>query len=197
MCRCWFRPIATAPIVAVDSTKHKYFRIRPATPEDIGKIGDGGIRDLYNAARRHARADGQSPLSPPSYAQWEAQMARQAVGDSAVQLLVAEGTQGQILGFIQANHRKDADFTTLNKLVVTPEAQGSGIGRKLLENVRSEAKRQGKKELHVSAEHGAGHASGFYQQLGFAVTHTRQSQGGLAVDELTLPINALSAGHSR
>ena len=165
-------------------------RIRAALPDDIREAGENGIRDLYNKARRHARANDQSPLSPPSYAQWEAQMTRQEAGDKTVQLLVAEDTAGRIVGFTQASHRDGKDFTTLGKLVIDPDVQGAGIGSKLLEKVHQQAKHQGKAEIHVSAQHGEGNASGFYQGLGFGVTGTRNTQGGLAVDELSLDLSA-------
>lgn len=172
----------------------KPFRIREAAPADIGEKGEGGIRDLYNAARRHERSEGRSPLAPPQYGSWVGAMERQADGKPANQVLVAEDTKGNIVGFALAHHGKNLEHSTIGKLVIDPEYQGQGMGRKLLEKIQIASRQQGKNEIRVCAEHGEGRASEFYQRLGFEVEGRYTTDGGIRVDKLVCPTRL--SGHT-
>lgn len=154
--------------------------IRPATPADIRARGEHGIRDLFNAVRRDERHQGRSPLAPPQYGAW----ARAMTGDH-YQVLVAE-KDGEIVGFCLATHLKNEAATTLGKLFTAPETHG--LGRAFIDAVKADAAACGKTEIRATAEAGEGHASGFYRHLGFRVTATETTPGGLKKDHLSISI---------
>lgn len=169
----------------------KHVRIRTAASSDIRERGELGIRDLYNEVRRSERAQGRSPLAPPHYVSWTKAFERK---DGSVTALIAQDTKGKIVGFALATHSRRDDSSTLYKLVIAPEAQGMGLGKRLVEKVVAAAKHQGKSILHVSAEHGEAHASGFYQSLGFECEGTKESKQGVGIDSLTLKVENFSGG---
>lgn len=171
-----------------------HFRIRPATPDDIRESGALGIRDLYNEVRRAERQAGRSPLAPPHYAGWAKTMDR---SDGSSTVLVAENPSGKIIGFALAIHSRRDNTSTLHKLVIAPEAQGSGLGTQLMGKVAEAAKRQGKTSLQVSAEQGEDRASGYYQSLGFTRVASKVTAGGVAVDQLAINPAQWQTGRAR
>ncbi len=84
--------------------------------------------------------------------------------------LIAE-KDGISLGFIHARERGDEISEeicgTVPLLAVTEQAQGTGIGKMLMEAAENWAKAQGFRLLHLEVFSANNHAKDFYQKLGF------------------------------
>lgn len=88
-----------------------------------------------------------------------------------VRLLIADG-DGEPLGF--ALYRTVVDDSELLLLAVSPEAQGKGIGRKLLEQFIGEAKKNGASRIHLEVRDG-NPAIRIYEAAGFAPAGRRRN----------------------
>jgi ribosomal protein S18 acetylase RimI-like enzyme len=89
----------------------------------------------------------------------------------AVQItLIAEKNEVP-LGFIHACEHKDGISGelcgTVTLLAVSPNAQGMGIGKILMEKAEGWAKEQGYRLLHLEVFANNDNARGFYQNIGF------------------------------
>ncbi|MEX0298640.1 MAG: N-acetyltransferase family protein [Kordiimonas sp.] len=84
--------------------------------------------------------------------------------------LVAE-KEGVALGFVHAREREDElsgeHCCTIPLLAVAENAQGKGVGKKLMEAVETWSKEQGFRLLHLEVFATNNQAKGFYQELGF------------------------------
>jgi len=83
-------------------------------------------------------------------------------------LIVAE-LLGRIVGFQEYRHLKDKPVTTLYHKAVVPEYRRRGIGKKLVQFVRNEAKTIGIKELSVKCVEDLP-ANIFHKKCGFELT---------------------------
>ena len=80
---------------------------------------------------------------------------------------VAEGPDGRILGFACARFEDQA--LHLHEISVRREAQGQGVGRKLLQQVVVAARHAGARELTLTTFADVPWNAPFYAQLGFEV----------------------------
>ena len=71
----------------------------------------------------------------------------------------------ELIGFVDYRHRRDHQ-TTLYHILVSPEWQGRGIGRKLIEALRTEAIAKGKSYILLKCPENLD-ANFFYEGLGF------------------------------
>lgn len=80
---------------------------------------------------------------------------------------VAEGPDGRILGFACARFEDQA--LHLHEISVRREAQGQGVGRKLLQQVADAARQAGVRELTLTTFADVPWNAPFYARLGFEV----------------------------
>ena len=80
---------------------------------------------------------------------------------------VAEGPDGRILGFACARFEDQA--LHLHEVSVRREAQGQGVGRKLLQQVADAARHAGARELTLTTFADVPWNAPFYARLGFEV----------------------------
>lgn len=83
-------------------------------------------------------------------------------------------SNGRILGFVEYRHRQD-DQTTLYNIVVIPEYQRTGIGRKLIQALIAEARRLEKQRISLKCPSGLT-ANEFYRTLGFQLYQTESGK---------------------
>lgn len=88
-----------------------------------------------------------------------------------VKLLAAEG-DCDLLGF--ALYRTVLDDAELLLLAVSPAAQGTGIGRKLLGQFIDDAKKKGASKVHLEVRDG-NRATRFYEAAGFVPAGRRRN----------------------
>lgn len=127
--------------------------IRPATPEDVSAIV-------------------AVQLKIPQAAQWQASDYRRLAGDPSGLLLVAEGAQGQILGFAAA--RRVADEAELQNLAVHPEHQRHGIGQALLDGVHCRLHTAGTNRVYLEVRPSNQSALALYLSAGYTLAGRRQ-----------------------
>ena len=75
--------------------------------------------------------------------------------------------ENRIIGFVSVAEVDDASIVVA--LGVLPQFQGSGVGKRLIEEVESESKQKKKKRLLVSTSNDDLPALAFYQSLGFQI----------------------------
>ena len=107
-----------------------------------------------------------------------------------VTLMVADGGS-ELLGF--ALYRIVLDDAELLLLAVSPEAQGNGIGRKLLGQFIDDAKKKGASKIHLEVRDG-NRATRIYEAAGFAPAGRRRNyyrgSDGQQYDALTFVLGA-------
>ncbi|MFJ4430364.1 GNAT family N-acetyltransferase [Pseudomonas sp. NPDC089395] len=149
--------------------------VRPARHEDVPH--------LMTIERSAAQAFAQRPELA-----WLAQgevldgATHQAFIDSRCSW-VAEKAQGQLLGFICASLQDQA--LHIEELSVRLEAQGQGIGRRLLDEVVAVARRSGLQQLTLTTFTDVPWNAPFYARYGFEVS---------AHDQLSARLSAVMAG---
>ncbi|MBN8956806.1 MAG: N-acetyltransferase [Rhizobiales bacterium] len=145
--------------------------IRPAGPADIP-----AITPIYAHAVRHGTASFE--LEPPT----EAEMARrqQALLDGDFPYLAAEA-DGTLVGYAYAGAyrpRLAYRFSVENSVYVTPEMQGRGVGRMLLEALIVAAEGRGFRQMIAVIGDSANAPSiGLHRALGFRMIGTIESVG--------------------
>ncbi len=140
--------------------------VRPATADDLPFI-----RSL---AERFASVG--TPAWRDTEQMWEFhQQSAEEVGDAIETrdlVLIAEDEQKTRLGFIHATH--STDFFTqepqgyIADLAVSAQAEGKGVGRKLMEQAEVWARTQGYRLLALDVFAFNAHARAFYTHLGYA-----------------------------
>jgi GNAT superfamily N-acetyltransferase len=87
-------------------------------------------------------------------------------------MLVAEGADGALCGFVTADHRFDTALASpgllIGDLFVAVDARRRGIGRALMANLAAEAKACGARFLSWDADVGDAEAIAFYKAIGAA-----------------------------
>jgi ribosomal protein S18 acetylase RimI-like enzyme len=94
-------------------------------------------------------------------------------------VFVAEGADREVLGFVTVSlgqHWAGDTDVYIGELVVHPEAEGRGVGRKLVQRVERWARERG--HATVTLETGAANVAArrFYQALGFREEEVRLSK---------------------
>ncbi len=145
-------------------------RVRPARLEDRAFVVD--------LAPRVAEPGRPDRRPPEEVAEGERRLARQvteARPENAA-LLVAEGQDGTRHGYIYLTTVIDFFAGTeqgrVVSLVVTPESEGCGVGRALMEAGEAWARRRGYPSMILNVFTGNTRAGGFYECLGY-VEETR------------------------
>jgi len=96
---------------------------------------------------------------------------------SAMTLIVAEGSDGDVLGLASISRRPQlrltADLITIDELVVADRARGRGVGRALLEHVKSMAQDTGARRLELETNRAReSYRRGFYAKNGFTEAYS-------------------------
>ena len=89
-------------------------------------------------------------------------------------LLIAEQTNGELLGFIHYRHRRDMQ-TTLYEICVVQSFRRRGVGRALVEALAREAAQLRKTCIQLRAPVGIA-ANAFYQMTGFVLNRTESGR---------------------
>ena len=96
-------------------------------------------------------------------------------GGTDYRFVVDEGAEGALLGYacFGATPMTEGTFD-LYWIVVEPASKRGGVGRRLLERVEAELRRDGARLLRVETEGGEAYAAtrGFYQRVGYEVLAT-------------------------
>jgi PhnO protein len=92
-------------------------------------------------------------------------------------LYVAVGSETEIVGFISCKgqsllHHEGLVFE-IQELIVTAAHQGRGVGRKLIDVLKSELTRLEAKSLEVTSNKRRKEAHAFYQSVGFLNSHEK------------------------
>lgn len=93
----------------------------------------------------------------------------EAMDEAGHAVLVAE-LAGTIVGFVTlspGSHWSGAVEPSIGELVVTPQAEGRGIGTALVEAVLARARSDGHRRISVSTGAANARARGLYRRLGF------------------------------
>ena len=90
------------------------------------------------------------------------------------ELLVAVNLSNSLIGLVQYRHRIDGQ-TTLYNIVVAPELQGIGIGRSLIDALKSEVKELGQKRILLKCPVDLP-SNEFYRIYGFQLIATEEGK---------------------
>jgi len=142
--------------------------IRPATPEDAGRIADLWRR----MAEQHHAYDAEAwDFSPSAAEDWRADFAERVTRTEMI-CLVAAAPDGRLAGFTQCCVRENPPVFSVRRkaevwdLVVHPDFRRQGVGRRLMEATFDALREAGCGEvsLHVAEANCA--AAALYESLG-------------------------------
>jgi ribosomal protein S18 acetylase RimI-like enzyme len=142
-------------------------RIRPAHSNDVAAI----VAMLADDALGRGRERIEDPL-PPSYFQ-----AFEAVGrDPNIQLVVAEGEGGEVVGCLQlcilpGLSSQGASRALIEDVRVASHCRSRGIGEQLVQWAVTEARGKGCRLVELLTHNTRVDAQRFYKRLGFAASH--------------------------
>lgn len=108
---------------------------------------------------------------------------RHAVRSPTIDLLVAEGGGGGVLGYALVQRRTNSRIGHLNSIAVGPGAAGKGLGRALLEAAEAAARRKGCTVLRLEVRPENRAAQKLYETSGyrrFAVAEDYYEDGAAA-----------------
>ena len=139
--------------------------IRRAGPDDLAAVR-AIVREAY---AKYVSRIGREP--GPMRSDYAALLARGAIH-------VAE-RDGVVLGLVVLLAEPDAML--LDNVAVAPEAQGSGLGRMLLDFAEGEARRRGRECIRLYTHATMTENIALYQARGYAETHRATEDGLLRV----------------
>jgi ribosomal protein S18 acetylase RimI-like enzyme len=142
-------------------------RIRPAQGNDVAAI----VAMLADDALGRGRERLEDPL-PPSYFQAFERVER----DPNIQLVVAEGEGGEVVGCLQlcilpGLSSQGAWRGLIEDVRVASHCRSRGIGEQLVQWAVAEARGKGCKLVELLTHHTRVDAQRFYERLGFARSH--------------------------
>jgi GNAT superfamily N-acetyltransferase len=141
------------------------FEIRPAVLEDAA-----GIRALTRAAyAKWVALIGREPL--PMQADYE-----RAVVMHTIDVLIVDGA---LVGLLETILRPD--HLWIENVAVTPEQQGRGFGRLLLDHAEKRALRSGRTEIRLLTNQAFAANLELYAKRGYSVNRTEPFRGGTTV----------------
>jgi GNAT superfamily N-acetyltransferase len=141
------------------------FEIRPAVLEDAA-----GIRALTRAAyAKWVALIGREPL--PMQADYE-----RAVVMHTIDVLIVDGA---LVGLLEMILRPD--HLWIENVAVTPEQQGRGFGRLLLDHAEKRALRSGRTEIRLLTNQAFAANLELYAKRGYSVNRTEPFRGGTTV----------------
>jgi ribosomal protein S18 acetylase RimI-like enzyme len=142
-------------------------RIRPARNSDIAAI----VAMLADDALGRGRERIEDPL-PPSYLQAFERVER----DPNIQLVVAEGEGGEVVGCLQlcilpGLSSQGASRALIEDVRVAAHCRSRGIGEQLVQWAVAEAQSKGCKLVELLTHNTRIDAQRFYKRLGFQASH--------------------------
>jgi ribosomal protein S18 acetylase RimI-like enzyme len=142
-------------------------RIRPAQGDDVAAI----VAMLADDALGRGRERLEDPL-PPSYLQAFERVDR----DPNIQLVVAEGEGGEVVGCLQlcilpGLSSQGASRGLIEDVRVAGHCRSRGIGEQLVQWALAEARGQGCKLVELLTHNTRVDAQRFYARLGFQASH--------------------------
>lgn len=140
--------------------------MRPAVAADRAALSD-----LFVASALSNAEDRDVLLAHPD----ALELPPEALEEGRTRVATAAG--GRIVGF--ATTIAEADVLVLDDLFVDPAWMGRGVGRALVHDAATTARRLGLASIEVTAND---HARGFYEKVGFVTRHavaTRLGRGTL------------------
>ena len=142
-------------------------RIRPARGNDVAAI----VAMLADDALGRGRERFEDPL-PPSYFQAFERLER----DPNIQLVVAEGEGGEVVGCLQlcilpGLSSQGASRALIEDVRVASHCRSRGIGEQLVQWAVAEARGQGCKLVELLTHNTRVDAQRFYARLGFQASH--------------------------
>jgi ribosomal protein S18 acetylase RimI-like enzyme len=141
--------------------------IRPALSGDVAAI----VAMLADDALGRGREQVEDPL-PPSYVQAFERVER----DPNVQLVVAEGEGGEVIGCLQlcilpGLSSQGASRGLIEDVRVAAHCRSRGIGEQLVQWAIAEAREKGCKLVELLTHNTRVDAQRFYKRLGFQASH--------------------------
>jgi ribosomal protein S18 acetylase RimI-like enzyme len=142
-------------------------RIRPALSGDVAAI----VAMLADDALGRGRERVEDPL-PPSYVQAYERVER----DPNIQLVVAEGEGGEVVGCLQlcilpGLSSQGASRGLIEDVRVAAHCRSLGIGEQLVQWAIAEARSRGCRLVELLTHNTRIDAQRFYKRLGFAASH--------------------------
>jgi ribosomal protein S18 acetylase RimI-like enzyme len=142
-------------------------KVRPARSSDVAAI----VTMLADDALGRGRERIEDPL-PPSYVQAFERVER----DPNIQLVVAEGEGGEVVGCLQlcilpGLSSQGASRALIEDVRVASRCRSRGIGGQLVEWAVAEAQGQGCRLVELLTHNTRVDAQRFYKRLGFAASH--------------------------
>ncbi|HEV7410292.1 MAG TPA: GNAT family N-acetyltransferase [Bradyrhizobium sp.] len=142
-------------------------RIRPALSGDVAAI----VAMLADDALGRGRERVEDPL-PPSYLQAFEKVER----DPNIQLVVAEGEGGEVIGCLQlcilpGLSSQGASRGLIEDVRVAAHCRSRGIGEQLVQWAVAEARSKGCRLVELLTHNTRIDAQRFYKRLGFAASH--------------------------
>jgi ribosomal protein S18 acetylase RimI-like enzyme len=142
-------------------------RIRPARSNDVAAI----VAMLADDALGRGRERLEDPL-PPSYFQALERVQR----DPNIQLVVAEGGGGEVVGCLQlcilpGLSSQGASRALIEDVRVASQCRSRGIGEQLVQWAVAEARGKGCKLVELLTHNTRIDAQRFYKRLGFQASH--------------------------
>ena len=142
-------------------------KIRPAHRNDVAAI----VTMLADDALGRGRERLEDPL-PPSYFQAFERVER----DPNIQLVVAEGEGGEVVGCLQlcilpGLSSQGASRALIEDVRVASHSRGRGIGEQLVRWAVAEAQAKGCKLIELLTHNTRVDAQRFYKRLGFQASH--------------------------
>jgi ribosomal protein S18 acetylase RimI-like enzyme len=141
--------------------------IRRARREDVRVIVTMLADDPLGSARERL----EEPLSPPYFRAFEA-----VDRDSNIQLVVAEGSDGVVVGCLQlcilpGLSSQGASRALIEDVRVASHCRSRGIGEQMVQWAVAEARAKGCKLVELLTHNTRVDAQRFYVRLGFAPSH--------------------------
>jgi ribosomal protein S18 acetylase RimI-like enzyme len=142
-------------------------KIRPAQSDDVTAI----VAMLADDALGRGRERTEDPL-PPSY--WQA--FEKVERDPNIQLVVAEGEGGEVIGCLQlcilpGLSSQGASRGLIEDVRVASHYRSRGIGEQLVQWAVAEARSKGCRLVELLTHNTRVDAQRFYKRLGFAASH--------------------------
>jgi ribosomal protein S18 acetylase RimI-like enzyme len=142
-------------------------KIRPARSSDVAAI----VAMLADDALGRGRERIEDPL-PPSYVQ----AFERVEHDPNIQLVVAEGEGGEVIGCLQlcilpGLSSQGASRALIEDVRVASRCRGRGIGEQLVQWAIAEAQSKGCKLVELLTHNTRVDAQRFYKRLGFQASH--------------------------
>ena len=134
---------------------------RPATPDDLSAIESIVQRAYAPYVSRIGRAPG--PMSDDYGA---------LIGRGQVRVVERDGAVQGLLVLIPGD-----DAMLLDNLAVAPAAQGSGLGRRMLEFAEQSAREAGYRAIRLYTNEAMTENIGLYSRIGYAETHRAEEKG--------------------